>query len=206
MTKILHQRIISINFLIAIVLLAISTIYYSIEHSHRKKENENIMLSYQTMRAANQTLLSLGQALLRLNTYTHTHDPAIIKKIPEYLEAAKVNFQTLSSLIADNSYETSLYHKTQPLFDEKIKLLSQVYQEDVRGNLQSPILLDSALDNINENLHLIKSEELKQLTNSSIKIYTNTSSVKKMMYIFGILCSAFFLLSFIHLNYYFKRF
>ena len=130
----------------------------------------------------------------------------MIKKIPEMLDVATLNFQTLLPLIIDNPYEISLYNKIKPLFYANAQRLSQTYKQDHEGKIQPFIALDTKEDIMLVYLSLIKAEELKQLNDSNVKIYTYKSAFYKYIFIFGLLSALFFLLAFIDLNRYFKRY
>src|SRR5690348_4928928 len=95
MNKVLHRNLISYFFLSGIILLSVFGIILYMQYSQLSNTYNYTIDSYQTIRAANQSLISIDQAALGVSSFLLTKDTESLSQIPNFITAAEANFVTL---------------------------------------------------------------------------------------------------------------
>jgi CHASE3 domain sensor protein len=119
--------------------------------------NANMIESYQTIRAANQSILSLQEAELGVNYFVLTGDKEAIKKLSENIISTELNIETLHKLTTDDATEIRLFNILKPLIDEQIQLLQKIVSVYQTRNQQAAIQLVRNKDS------LLKNKKIYQL-------------------------------------------
>jgi len=171
--SITHQKRLAIILcLAAVCLLTVSGILGYLRYAQAFESNAEVIKSYQTIRAANQALISLDEASLEVSTFLFSKNTTGIKNLPELIISAQLNMTTLHALIQDNPIEIKLYNEMRPLFNKKIAILNQTIAIYAAGNNDSALQFASDADrlqltvSISQLLFEIKKIEIGQLDHS----------------------------------------
>jgi CHASE3 domain sensor protein len=212
MDRILHKKLISISLLFSMVALAVCYAISCLQYNQLSKNYNSLIESYQTIRAANQTLISLNLAGLNVSSFLQTNDSQTLKNIPDYITAAEVNFQTLKQLVSDNTIQTNDIEKLTPLFNSKIAYLTEIVDKHNLGQIAQAkeIASDSnrlkLTHDIAELILDIKQEEVKQLDSENATLSAYQANSYKLFLLIGLITSFLFLIFFVLLNKYMKRY
>ena len=212
MGKPLHKNLISIFLLMGVVTLAFCGIVSYLQYFRLSQSNNELIQSYQTIRAANQSLISIDEAALRVSSFLQTRDASALTQVPQLITTASVNFETLKQLVNDNVQQTELANELSPLFSKKIMFLAKISSEYSSGNIEQALQTasdENRLKQTNEIIQLvveIKQIEIKQLdgTNANLKIYK--MKAWQMIKFLGILSGFLFLCCFYLLNRYLEKY
>jgi CHASE3 domain sensor protein len=146
------------------LILTIGGLYSYSEYQRSFQMSHHIIESYQTIRAANQTILSVNEASAEVSALLLTSNLDTIQNLPELIVSAQINLAAL-----------------KPLFENKIAFLQSVVTEYSKGNQAGAIAIASdknrlALTHqINQLIIDIKHIEIGQLETTTMK-----SQVKKI--------------------------
>jgi CHASE3 domain sensor protein len=212
MNKSSLKKLISFFLLFAIIALLFCCIVSYLQYNRLSKSYNNLIQSYQTIRASNQSLISIDEAALSLSTFLQTKDTEILQKVPQFIIAATINFETLKQLVRDNNAQTEIVNKLTPLFENKISFLNQIMDRYSKGKVQEAFQIAGDKDRLRKTSEIaqlliqIKQMEITQLndSNESLKIYKHHAYI--LISYIGILTGVLFLACFICLNKYFKKY
>jgi CHASE3 domain sensor protein len=168
-----HIKFILIPCIVAIAIFNFLTFY---EYQSLFRVNHDIIESYQTIRAANQVMLSINEAGLKLGGMLYANNETGVKNLPEIIISAQLNLKTMDQLIQDNQIEKDFYSQLKPLFDEKIQFLQNVISKYSAGDKAGAIQIASdpnriALsEKIGQLIIEIKKIETSQLEDNHMKL------------------------------------
>jgi CHASE3 domain sensor protein len=163
------------------LILTIGGLYSYSEYQRSFQMSHHIIESYQTIRAANQTILSVNEASAEVSALLLTSNLDTIQNLPELIVSAQINLAALNQLIQDEPSQLKFYAALKPLFENKIAFLQSVVTEYSKGNQAGAIAIASdknrlALTHqINQLIIDIKHIEIGQLETTTMK-----SQVKKI--------------------------
>lgn len=212
MNKDTHRRLVSLFFLMSIITLIAFFFssylqYYRLYHTHRA-----LIESYQTIRAVNQTLISLDEAALNTSIFLQTKESDILSIIPESITTAQLNFETLQQLVKDDPAQHDTLEKLTPLLQTKIAFWKKLVTAYSLGNTTGALELASdknrlrLTSEIKQYLVAIKQVEIQQLDHNEQLLIADKIGVKKILIFMGLLCAFFFICSFTLLNKYLKEY
>jgi CHASE3 domain sensor protein len=202
MKTLLARRITIILFLISILTTFVTGFWAYHKYQSALQVNADIIESYQTLRAANQSLLSINEASMNVSTYIITNDTNTIAKIPELILSAQINLAALNQLIQDTPEQLKISKELTPLFDEKITFLKKITAESAAGNKE--MLVKTAEDpnrlvltnHIIQLIIDIKKIEAAQLENSIRTLQLNKVNANNFYILSGSLDILLLLLSY----------
>lgn len=208
----MHKQFISIFLFLSIITLAICSAIAYMQYTHLLGSYNKVIQSYQTIRAINQSLISIDEGSLSVSTFLQIRDSQTLNQIPKIIIAAKINFETLKLLVSDNRTQEDLVNKLTPLYERKLNFLTKIINEYSAGDIQQALQISSdknrmiLTNQITQLLVAIKQEEVRQLNVSNIDLNTFKAKSFALIYFFGILSGLLFLISFVLLNSYFKKY
>jgi CHASE3 domain sensor protein len=91
MITLVSKRAINIFLVIAIVILAIGSVVTFTQYQNLFRVNADVDESYRTIRAADQALISITEAALKVSSFVLGNDTDTISNLPETIIAAQVN-------------------------------------------------------------------------------------------------------------------
>ncbi len=212
MNKTTHKNLFSSLLLLGTIGFIFCCAISYIQYSRLSKTYYDLIESYQTIRAANQTIISINEAALSISTFLQSKDDEILKKIPQFIISAEINFQTLKMLVSDNSIQTTIANELTPIFMNKIIFLNQIINEYTAGYVQQAIQIASDKIRLKKTYEIeqllikIKQEEIRQLNASEASLSSYKNSFLKMITLMGIITGFVFLFCFISLNSYLKKY
>lgn len=136
-------NVVSTLFLIVILSITLSGIWVFNRYQSIYDMNLDLMTDYQTIRAADQAILSINEASVAVSAFLATNDEEEITKLPEDIISAQLNMQTMRQLINDNKTEQNIYNKLLPMIKKKIEFLQNIIQLYKSGNKQAAFQLAS---------------------------------------------------------------
>lgn len=210
MQKALHKKLISLFLLFGILSLIAFVLTAYFQYCRLFNAQNNLVISYQTIRAANQSLISIDEAALNVSTFAQSKDPDILVRILNIIIAAEVNFSTLSQLIQDNKNQRALLNVLTPLFENKINFLNAVLTTMKNNQVDQALQMASDRDRLRSTREIekliiqIKQYEISQLeeTNERLKIFRYETTL--LLTALGLLMGFLFFCFFMLLNQYFK--
>jgi CHASE3 domain sensor protein len=158
---------------VAIAIFNFLTFY---EYQSLFRVNNDIIESYQTIRAANQVIISINEAEIKVGGLLLGNDENGVKNLPEIIISAQVNMTTLNQLIQDNQMEIDFYKQLKPLFDEKVHFLQNILIKYSAGDQAGAIQAGSdknrlqLTEKISQLIIEIKKIEVSQLENNRAKL------------------------------------
>ncbi len=159
-----------------IVAIAIFNFLTFYEYQSLFRVNNDIIESYQTIRAANQVIISINEAEIKVGGLLLGNDENGVKNLPEIIISAQVNMTTLNQLIQDNQMEIDFYKQLKPLFDEKVHFLQNILIKYSAGDQAGAIQAGSdknrlqLTEKISQLIIEIKKIEVSQLENNRAKL------------------------------------
>jgi CHASE3 domain sensor protein len=209
MNKGLHKNLLSYFLLFSIITLIITGILSYIQYGRLSNTYFNLIQSYQTIRAANQAIISIDEASLNVNSFLDTHNAALLSKIPELIISAEVNFEALKQLVADNKLQTDLGIEATSLLQDKILFLTKLIKQHTLEQANQPLLRsdNNSLDltnRINSLIVGIKQEEIRQLNASATDLMKYKAELNPIIRWLGILSGLLFISFLYLLNSYLK--
>jgi len=212
MNKETHQRLISLFFLLSILaLIAFCSVSY-LQYQRLYCTHKNMIESYQTIRAVNQTLLSLDEGALNISLFLQDKDMSILNSIPDNIISAELNFETVVQLVQDNDEEKAAVAKLTPLLRDKIVFWKEIVTEFSTKNLEGIYQIASdknrlkLTSDIKQLLMGIKQVEVDQLNDNEQILLATKKDMRKILIFMGLLCAFFFVCSFTLLNKYLKTY
>jgi CHASE3 domain sensor protein len=176
--------------------------------------HKSLIESYQTIRAINQTVISIDEGALNISIFLQTKETNTLKNIPENITNAELNFEKLQQLLDDDpeTAQENLLEKLTPLLQIKISFWKKVLSEYSTKNVEN--LFNIASDknsltltqNIKDDLIGIKKIEIKQLNIKEYYYNVDKIGIKKILIFVGLLCAFFFICSFTLLYKYLKEY
>jgi CHASE3 domain sensor protein len=157
MSTSLHKRLTIALFLTAIILLLISGISAYHKFNYVMRVDNDISQSYQTLRAANQSLLSIDEAALEVSTFLLTNNLDAIKNLPEIIVSAQVNYLTLMKLTQDNVNQAQIAKVLKPIFDEKIESLKNIISAYNADNKEAAVKISGDTNRLTKTSQIIQS-------------------------------------------------
>jgi CHASE3 domain sensor protein len=150
-----------------IVAIAVFNFLTFYEYQSLFRVNNDIIESYQTIRAANQVIISINEAGLKVGGLLLGNDETGVKNLPEIIISAQLNMTTLNQLIQDNQMEIDFYKQLKPLFDQKVQFLQNVLAKYSAGDKAGAIQIGSDPN------RLLLTEKIAQFIIEIKKIETN---------------------------------
>lgn len=212
MNKDKHKKLISLFFLFSIISLIAFFLVSYFQYYRLFSTHKSLIKSYQTIRAVNQTLISLDEAALNTSLFLQDRVKENLNIIPESIITAQLNFETLQQLVQDNPEEINILVKLTPLLQTKILFWKRITTEFTAGNYDTiyQIITDKnrvrLTKTIREYLIAIKQLEIKQLERNEIDLLDHKMDAKKIVIFMGLLCAFFFVCSFALLDKYLKTY
>lgn len=212
MNKTLHKNLMSFFLLFSILAFIISGAIGYIQYYCLSNTYSNLIASYQTVRAANQSIISIDEAALNISAFLDTKDPQTLAKIAGFIIAAKVGFENLKQLVINNEKQRQLIKEVTPLFEEKIAFLSKITEAYSTGNMNQLMLTASdknrlhLTNSIDALIIAIKQEEIQQLAASNMSIMKYKAKMGYFIVIFGLLGGIFFVCYLLLMNQYLKKY
>ena len=166
MTRSLNKYIAITLILATAVSLTISGMWSYTLYQKAFKHNNDVIETYQTIRAINRMLLSFDEAALDVGSLIITGDTKYTKKLPELIISIQVNLKTLTQLIQDDATETEIAKKLNSLINKKIEFLQETMKLHLVDKSKSSSLIKNRLefaDTISELLIEIRNIEIGQL-------------------------------------------
>jgi CHASE3 domain sensor protein len=210
MTRLLKRNVILFFFLLGIVLLTASGVVFYMQFQRTLDYNAASVESYQTIRAANGTILSIDDAAINVGSYLQTGDPANLSNLSEIIISAQVNLSTLHQLIKDDVHQSTLFNQLTPLVDQKIQFLRKIVADTMAGDKRAALEAASSTDRlklssqIKQLVTLIKRLEVIQLNHTDIQ-FKNSLKMANILYLCsGIICLLIFVFTYISLRKYLK--
>jgi CHASE3 domain sensor protein len=195
------------NFLIfAIAFVTICNLIAFGEYQNLFKINGDVIESYLTIRAANQTLISVNEASQKVSSFLFAGDNEGINNLPQIIISAQVNLATLKQLTADNAEQTAIYNNLKSIIDQKISYLNNVYGTLSSGNRDAALQLASdkkrfqLTTQIGQSIIDIKKIEANQLEDNHNKFISNLKIANALFLIIGTFSIALLIFCFYLLN------
>jgi CHASE3 domain sensor protein len=212
MDKQLHKRLISTFLLLGLItLIILGTVAY-LQYDRLSNGRDSLIESYQTIRAANQSLISINEAAIDIGVFLQTKDASILKKIPEIITAAQVNFETLEQLIHDNANQLDLFTKLKPLFQSKLLFLTTIINKYDMGKMDESLQIAADKDRlkltdaITQYIIAIKQLEIGQLDLNNEKLLNFKKDAQRLLIGVGLISAFFFICFCVLLDKYMKRY
>jgi CHASE3 domain sensor protein len=148
------------DFIMSLIIIAFTVLIagnYATYLEYKNSINFNLkrLESYETLKLANQSLLSIDEAALQVSTLLLTHDSTIVKDLPRVIISAKLNYAALIQII-DTPAQIQMLIKLTPLFEKKIQFLQSIIAEYNRNNFQQALLIASDPIRINLTKNMIE--------------------------------------------------
>ena len=210
--KDLYKSFISYFLLFSMIALIVCGVMSYVQYNRLSNTYLNLIESYQTIRAANQTIISLDGAALSVGSFIYKNDATSLTKLPELIIAAEVNFAALKQLVSDNKTQTDLANQATPLFDSKIIILTKITKEYKSGQTSQAMLIAEEgsklhlTTQINTYIQAIKQEEVKQLNQHAKNLVKFKTQINSFIPMLGILSALFFICFLFLLDKYLKRY
>ena len=203
------KRATSTFLLTAILSLTLSGIWVYNLYQQVYDVNMDVVTTYQTIRAANQSLVSLDEAAIDVRAFLISDDSNIIKKFPETIITAQLNIETLHQLISDNATELQVFNKLQPLVDAKIAYLEKIIFLYRSGNKTAATTLSADRNRVASSRDIynliteIKKLEVGQLDEAAPTYLLMKNEADRFFILFGIVNILWLLLAYICMKRYF---
>jgi CHASE3 domain sensor protein len=175
----IHKKFVS-NFLIfLIIVITVGNLITYSEYQNLFRVNNDILESGQTMRAANQAIISLHEAGMKVSAFIIADDLEGMKNLPETITSAQLNLDALKPLIQDTKGQIDAFDEAMPLVKEKLDYLGKIYLAYQANNKAEARRLASdktrfdLTNKINQKILIIKKIEMSQLEDSRSKLHDN---------------------------------
>ena len=139
--KDLYKSFISYFLLFSMIALIVCGVMSYVQYNRLSNTYINLIESYQTIRAANQTIISLDEAALSVGSFIYKNDATSLVKLPELIISAEVNFSALKQLVFDNKTQTDFANEATPLFYSKMIILTKITKEYKSGQTNQAMLI-----------------------------------------------------------------
>ncbi|TAK78664.1 MAG: hypothetical protein EPO11_01060, partial [Gammaproteobacteria bacterium] len=203
-----HGKLTNTLLLIAFLILMATGIFAYYQIYHLLKSNTWVIHTHNVMETANESLLAVTIAEVKVERYLLAGDKNISQPVPELLQLTKDSIKKLKELTKDNPIQQKRLKVLEPLVKQKInalqkaisyvfpqhkteatKLIASMEQQKIAQQIRKILLSFNS-----EELHLLKirSDNFNKYVEESIKI----------LILFGSLSVILFLISFIFLSYF----
>jgi CHASE3 domain sensor protein len=156
---------------LVLIITIVNLIIFS-EQENVYRIHKDIIQSYQTIRATNQAMISIGDASAKISDFFLNNNENGLKNLQETIIAARVNLSTLDQLIQDDKAQVTYFNELMGLFTQKITLLEKIIFDFSHGNKRNALLEANdksrfeLTNKINSFLIHIKSIEINELNGS----------------------------------------
>lgn len=173
MTSKTKKNFICTLFLFEIIFFIFSGVWVYCLYDKVFVASEDMVTSYQTIKAANQAVLSINEAGLDVNAFLVAHDPSELQNLTNAIVSARLNVVTLQQFISDNQTEMQLFAKLQPLLERKIAFLNKVVELSKSGDEagavklaadKERVIVSKAINQVLIDIKKIESGQLDQAT------------------------------------------
>lgn len=191
MFKLLRRNIANTLILISAISLIISGVYIYILYQNAFRDTNDVIETYQTIRAINRTLLSVNEAALDMSSFIITGDEKFRKKFPEVIISIQVNLATLSQLVQDDPIEVEMNKKLSVMVNKKIefiqsaiKLPSFTDKKALSSLISNPNRLELTYS-INELINKIRHIEIDKLEKAKPNSQFSITKANRMFILLG---------------------
>jgi CHASE3 domain sensor protein len=212
MTRISRFNIAAVLYMSAIISLTIAGFWVYNLYQHTFDMNFQVTRDYQTIQAANQSLLAINNVALEVSIFLISKDVNAISKISPLIISANANIAALQQLIQDNPVEIQIFNHLQPLVEKKISFLQRIMTEYTSGNQAAALQLAASKDRIqlteriNQLILDIKKIEMEQMNQSSAAYDQYKIDANKFFILFRTINILLFIFLYLYIRQYLKRY
>ncbi len=191
-----HKKFISNFIIFLIIVITVGNLITYSEYQNLFRVNSDIMDSGQTVRAANQTIISIFDGTIKISAFIMADDNNGMKSLPETITSAQLNFNALGPLIQDTKDQVEAYNAATPLVKEKLDYLTSVYTAYKNGNKAEAMRLANdksrfdLSDKINQKIYIIKKIEMSQLSQSRTSLHNHIIIANSLFMLINIISIA----------------
>lgn len=206
MTSDFHKNLISFFLIFSLITFAICGSVSYLQYQRLSNTYYHLIESYQTIRAANQTIISFDEASMAVSRFLITKESGSLSKIPEYAIAAQINFDALKQLVSDNKTQSDIINTLEPLIKLKLAFLNNVANLYAGGQIDQimTIIMDKkrlhVTFEITALVAAIKQEETNQLNQHNENLVSHKSGMGILIPILGIISAFLFVCFLVLLN------
>lgn len=206
--KIFSQtRYINLLLIIGMIILFFCGMLVNRQIQHIVKANNWVVHTHQVIDSANTALLNLTDAESRLNYFVLTNDRNSIQVVPEILDTAKKNIDSLVNLTLDNVIQNNRVKELQSVAIQKINFIKGIIDPNNISDRNK--FLEQATSekrkelkkNIPKMVTNINQEEINLLVQRNADALSEIKTSNLLLIIFGLFSELLILLSIIVLNY-----
>jgi CHASE3 domain sensor protein len=168
------------NFIIfLIIIITIGNLITYSEYQNLFLVTRDIQDSGQTLRAANQAIISLHEAGMEISAYLLAGDADGMKKFSETITSVQLNLDALKPLVQDTKEQAEAFNEITPLMQEKNTFFREINSAYEAGNKELLLKIANSkarfelTNSINQKLFIIKKIEMDQLIDSRTKLHTD---------------------------------
>jgi CHASE3 domain sensor protein len=136
-TSVSHRSII----IILVLIITLGNIAIFNAQNQLYYTNNNIIQSFQTIRATNQVIISINDASEKISDFLLDNNEESLKNLNENIISAQINLSTLDQLIQDDKNQLYYFKQLQPLILKKLDLLTRIMSEFSNSNRTDAIRL-----------------------------------------------------------------
>jgi CHASE3 domain sensor protein len=172
-----HKKFLSNFIILFIIVITVGNLITYSEYQNLFRINGNILESEQTLRAANQAIISIHEAGLKVSAFLLADDGEGMKNLPETITSAQLNLDALKPLIQDTKGQRDAFDELTPLVDEKVTNLNKIFAAYRAGDKAQARRLANdkgrfdLIGKITQKLFIIKKIEVQQLDDSRSKLH-----------------------------------